>query len=92
MLAQAQVPARHHAVGPAFGLLHKEAQMATDLALDPLLLDQALQLSGEPTHQAAVTLALREFVARRGQQTVTELFGTLDWDAGATTTRQNAAA
>lgn len=55
--------------------------MTTRLALDPLLLDQVLQLSGEPTHQAAVALALREFVTRRGQQKLTELFGTLDWDA-----------
>ena len=33
--------------------------MATDLALDLQLLDQVLELSGEPTKKAVVTLALR---------------------------------
>jgi Arc/MetJ family transcription regulator len=55
--------------------------MATNLALDPQLLNQVLELSGEPTKKAAVTLALREFVARREQKKVADLFGKLDWDA-----------
>ena len=54
--------------------------MATNLALDPKLLDQVLELSGEPTRKAAVTLALKEFVARREQKKFAELFGKLDWD------------
>lgn len=55
--------------------------MATNLALDPKLLDQVLELSGESTKKAAVTLALKEFVARREQKKLAELFGKLDWDA-----------
>lgn len=55
--------------------------MATNLALDPKLLDQVLELSGEPTKKAAVTLALKEFIARREQKKVAELFGKLEWDA-----------
>lgn len=55
--------------------------MATNLALDPKLLDQVLELSGEPTKKAAVTLALKEFIARREQKQVAELFGKLDWDS-----------
>jgi Arc/MetJ family transcription regulator len=55
--------------------------MATNLALDPSLLDQVLQLSGEPTKKAAVTLALKEFIARREQRKIAELFGKLEWDA-----------
>lgn len=55
--------------------------MATNLALDPKLLDQVLELSGEQTKKAAVTLALQEFIARREQKKVAELFGKLDWDA-----------
>ncbi len=55
--------------------------MATNLALDPKLLDQVLELSGEATKKAAVTLALKEFIARREQKKLTELFGKLDWDA-----------
>jgi post-segregation antitoxin (ccd killing protein) len=42
-----------------------ELHMATNLALDPELLDKALQLSGERTKKAVVTLALKEFIARR---------------------------
>ena len=41
--------------------------MATNLALDPKLLDQVLELSGESTKKAAVTLALKEFITRREQ-------------------------
>ena len=55
--------------------------MATNLALDPDLLDRVLTVSGEPTKKAAVTLALKEFVARRDQKRVSELFGKLEWDA-----------
>ncbi len=39
--------------------------MATNLAIDPDLLEQTLKLSGETTKKAAVTRALKEFVARR---------------------------
>jgi hypothetical protein len=55
--------------------------MATNLVLDPDLLDRVVAVSGEPTKKAAVTLALKEFVARREQRCVSELFGKLDWDA-----------
>lgn len=54
--------------------------MATNLALDPKLLERALKVSGERTKKAAVTKALEEFVARRNQKRILELFGTLDWD------------
>ena len=55
--------------------------MATNLALDPDLLDRAFRVSGEATKKAAVTRALQEFIARREQRRVAELFGTLEWDA-----------
>ena len=55
--------------------------MATNLSLDPDLLDKAWKVSGEPTKKAAVTKALQEFIARREQVRVIELFGKLDWDA-----------
>ena len=54
--------------------------MATNLALDQDLLDHAFRVSGEPTKKAAVTRALQEFIARREQRKVAELFGKLDWD------------
>jgi len=54
--------------------------MSTNLALDPELLDLALEVSGEKTKKAAVTKALQEFIARRQQRRLVELFGSLDWD------------
>lgn len=58
----------------------KEAAMATNLALDPDLLDRAFAISGQATKKAAVTLALREFIARREQLGLLDLIGTLEWD------------
>ncbi len=55
--------------------------MATHLALDPMLLDRVVAVSGEATKKAAVTLALKEFLARREQKRIVELFGKLEWDA-----------
>jgi Arc/MetJ family transcription regulator len=55
--------------------------MATNLAIDPDLLARALEVSGEKTKRAAVTRALEEYVARREQRRVLELFGALEWDA-----------
>ena len=54
--------------------------MATNLSLDPDLLEKALMVSGETTKKAAVTKALKEFIARREQNKMLELFGKLDWD------------
>jgi Arc/MetJ family transcription regulator len=56
--------------------------MATNLDLDPDLVERALALSGESTKRAAVTSALREFIARREQKRLLELFAQLEWDAG----------
>jgi hypothetical protein len=61
-------------------LPHKESHMATNLAIDPDLLDRAVLLSGEKTKKAVVTKALQEFIARREQRRVVELIGTLEWD------------
>ena len=54
--------------------------MATNLAIDPDLLDRAVLVSGEKTKRAVVTKALQEFIARREQRRVVELIGTLEWD------------
>lgn len=54
--------------------------MATNLSLDPALLDEALAVSGERTKKAAVTRALEEFIARRKQRHLLELMGKLEWD------------
>ena len=54
--------------------------MATNLSLDPDLIERALQVSGERTKTAAVTRALEEFIARRKQKRLIELMGKLNWD------------
>lgn len=54
--------------------------MATNLALDPKLLEEALAVSGARTKREAVTMALQEFVARRAQAQIANAFGTLDWE------------
>lgn len=54
--------------------------MATNLSIDPALIERALEVSGERTKKAAVTKALQEFIARRRQKRLLELFGKLEWD------------
>jgi len=54
--------------------------MATNLSLDPDLIDRAVAVSGEKTKKAAVTRALEEFIARRKQKRLVELMGKLEWD------------
>jgi Arc/MetJ family transcription regulator len=54
--------------------------MATNLSIDPELIDRALEVSGEHTKKAAVTKALQEFIARRRQKRLLDLMGKLEWD------------
>ena len=54
--------------------------MATNLALDPDLIERAVKLSGEKTKKAAVTRALEEFITRRSQKRLADLMGKLEWD------------
>ena len=56
--------------------------MATNLSIDPDLLERALVLGGERTKKATVNKALSEFIARREQKNILRLFGKLDWDEG----------
>jgi hypothetical protein len=55
--------------------------MATNLSIDPDLIQRALAVSGERTKKAAVTRALEEFIARRRQKAMLELMGKLEWDS-----------
>lgn len=54
--------------------------MATNLDIDPRLLERALEVSGERTKTAVVTRALEEYVARHRQKRLLELFGALEWE------------
>lgn len=62
------------------GKMCKEGNMATNLSLDPDLIEQALEVSGERTKKAAVTRALEEFIGRRKQKRILDLMGKLEWD------------
>ncbi|HEY1545237.1 MAG TPA: type II toxin-antitoxin system VapB family antitoxin [Xanthobacteraceae bacterium] len=55
--------------------------MATNLSIDPDLIQRALEVSGEHTKKAAVTKALEEFIARRRQKRLLDLVGKLEWDS-----------
>jgi len=55
--------------------------MATNLSLDPKLIEQAVKVGGERTKKAAVTRALEEYIARRKQKDLLDLMGKLEWDA-----------
>jgi Bacterial antitoxin of type II TA system, VapB len=54
--------------------------MATNLAIDDQLLEEALRIGGQKTKRATVTEALSEYIQRRKQQQIVELFGKLDVD------------
>ena len=53
--------------------------MASNLALDDELMEQAKQLGGHRTKRAAVNEALAEYVGRRKRRKILDLFGKLDW-------------
>src|SRR6478752_7194726 len=55
--------------------------MATNLSIDPELIERALEVRGERTKKAAVTKALQEFIARRRQKRLLDLVGKLEWDS-----------
>lgn len=54
--------------------------MATNLDLDPALVEAAVAAGGCKTKKEAVTEALREYIARRRQAQITRLFGRVDVD------------
>ena len=54
--------------------------MPAYLRLESELVARALAVSGEVTKKAAVTKAFSEFIARREQTGLIELFGQREWD------------
>jgi hypothetical protein len=54
--------------------------VATNLDLDPALIDEAVAVGGARTKKEAVTAALREYIARRRQVEIVRLFGSIDVD------------
>ena len=54
--------------------------MATNLAIDDNLIDEARRVGNHSTKREAVTVALQEYVARHKQLAILDLFGTIDFD------------
>ncbi|MEO0323076.1 MAG: type II toxin-antitoxin system VapB family antitoxin [Myxococcota bacterium] len=54
--------------------------MPTNLAIDDRLLEEALEIGGHKTKKATVTEALEEYILRRKQAKIVELFGTIEMD------------
>ncbi len=53
--------------------------MVTNLALDDKLIAEAVRISGHRTKKAAVTHALTEYIERRKQGAIIDLFGKIDF-------------
>ena len=66
--------------------------MATNLALDDNLIQEALRVSGHRTKKAAVTHALEEYIQRRKQRAILDLFGKIDLLPAVMMKRRRAAA
>ena len=55
--------------------------MATNLAIDDSLLTEAQEISGLRTKKAVVTQALMEYIQKRQQSKLLNLFGSIQYDA-----------
>jgi hypothetical protein len=54
--------------------------MATNLAIDDKLIDEARRIGDHKTKKEAVTAALDEYIRRRKQLEILDHFGTIDFD------------
>ncbi|MBW4558482.1 MAG: type II toxin-antitoxin system VapB family antitoxin [Trichormus sp. ATA11-4-KO1] len=54
--------------------------MTVDLQIDEALIQEALALSNQQNELDVVEQALREYVKRRQQMKILDLFGTIDYD------------
>ncbi len=61
-------------------MLCKYSHMATNLQIENDLIEEALKLGEHRTKRAVVEEALREYVQRRKQLKVLELFGAIEYD------------
>lgn len=58
----------------------KGEDVATNLAIDARILEEALKVGGLKTKKDTVNQALREFILRREQSRITGIFGQIDYD------------
>ena len=55
--------------------------MPTNLAIDDKLIEEAVEIGKHKTKKAAVTEALQEYILKRKQTMVREVFGNIEYDA-----------
>ena len=60
----------------------KTLHMATNLALDDSLIEEARRAGKHKTKKEAVTAALGEYIQRRKQVRILEAFGSFEFDPG----------
>lgn len=54
--------------------------MATNLAINPQLLELAYEIGGYATKKETVNTALKEFIQRRKSEELIQLFGSIEYD------------
>lgn len=70
----------HTSIYTVYCVLWEGRAMATNLAIDDALIEQARELGGLATKKAVVTQALVEYIQKRRQHQVTALFGSIAYD------------
>ena len=61
-------------------LMCNNLHMATNLAIDDKLIEEARKTGGHRTKKEAVTTALQEYIQRHKQRRILAAFGTFDFD------------
>ena len=56
--------------------------MATNLAIDDKLIEEARRIGEHATKKEAVTAALDRYIRRRKQADIVKLFGTVEYERG----------
>jgi hypothetical protein len=54
--------------------------MATNLAIDDMLIEEAKSIGKHRTKKGAVTEALQEYIQRRKQSEIFKIFNTIEYD------------
>ena len=63
-----------------YNVTQEVINIATNLSIDPELLNNAFRISGKKTKRETVDLALQEFITKREIAGVIDLFGKIEYD------------
>lgn len=61
-------------------MCERRCKMATNLAIDDNLIEEARLLGKHKTKKAVVTDALKEYIQRRKQKDILNIFNTIEYD------------